>query len=312
MQLLQQLSFSLSLSFVRSNKILAESMYLLQKIFPKGEHGGGLSVTRPIPIRVNTSFLVFTKDKSHPTPLVLWNERLEYHIAQMINRYHGWTLYIDFTKASRQTCEFSVKDRSLFAVYNRKGNAGCSKFVLRIKKGYIYHRAKIRTSKKLVFFFLSNFFRAFSLPFFETSAESCFSNELSVQLFSYRRYNCSQVSRQQNISKPRSFRYKANAAFEIARNYATEIKGAAFAEKRAEWIFWQTFIILLPDGIELIDSISGKNKEKEKEKERKNNKTYAIERMAEFFDRFLDPIRGIGRQIKVPSGLNEQFHLDCS
>lgn len=89
MQLLQQLSFSLSLSFVRSNKILAESMYLLQKIFPKGEHGGGLSVTRPIPIRVNTSFLVFTKDKSHPTPLVLWNERLEYHIAQMINRYHG-------------------------------------------------------------------------------------------------------------------------------------------------------------------------------------------------------------------------------
>ena len=243
-------------------------MYLLQKIFPKGEHGGGLSVTRPIPIRVNTSFLVFTKDKSHPTPLVLWNERLEYHIAQMINRYHGWTLYIDFTKASRQTCEFSVKDRSLFAVYNRKGNAGCSKFVLRIKKGYIYHRAKIRTSKKLVFFFLSNFFRAFSLPFFETSAESCFSNELSVQLFSYRRYYCSQVSRQQNISKPRSFRYKANAAFEIARNYATEIKGAAFAEKRAEWIFWQTFIILLPDGIELIDSISGKNKERKRKRKR--------------------------------------------
>lgn len=90
MQLLQQLSLSLS-PYPRYPlfEILAESMYLLQKIFPKGEHGGGLSVTRPIPIRVNTSFLVFTKDKSHPTPLVLWNERLEYHIAQMINRYHG-------------------------------------------------------------------------------------------------------------------------------------------------------------------------------------------------------------------------------
>lgn len=91
MQLLQQLSFSLSLSFVRSNKILAESMYLLQKIFPKGEHGGGLSVTRPIHQfgSIPLSSRVFTKDKSHPTPLVLWNERLEYHIAQMINRYHG-------------------------------------------------------------------------------------------------------------------------------------------------------------------------------------------------------------------------------
>lgn len=89
MQLLQQLSFSLSLSFVRSNKILAESMYLLQKIFPKGEHG--LSVTRPIHQfgSIPLSSRVFTKDKSHPTPLVLWNERLEYHIAQMINRYHG-------------------------------------------------------------------------------------------------------------------------------------------------------------------------------------------------------------------------------
>lgn len=138
-----------------------------------------------------------------------------------------------------------------------KGNGSCSKFVLEIKARKnglaegINHRAKIRTSRKLGFRFLSSFRISFepaielSLTFLrvQTSAESCFPSAPLVQLFSSTllSYNCSQVSRQQNISKPRSFHYKANATFEIARNYATEIKDICGETNRVD--LWQTLII---------------------------------------------------------------------
>lgn len=144
-----------------------------------------------------------------------------------------------------------------------KGNGSCSKFVLEIKARKnglaegINHRAKIRTSRKLGFRFLSSFrisfepatchraFSLLSLTFLrvQTSAESCFPSAPLVQLFSSTllSYNCSQVSRQQNISKPRSFHYKANATFEIARNYATEIKDICGETNRVD--LWQTLII---------------------------------------------------------------------
>lgn len=184
-------------------------MYLLQKIFPKGEHGGGLSVTRPIHQfgSIPLSSRVFTKDKSHPTPLVLWNERLEYHIAQMINRYHGWTLYIDFTKASRQTCEFSVKDRSLFAVYNRKGNGGClarSLFFGSRKDIYIIERKYEHLRNLYSFFYrisfeLSLFFSSRLLPSraFRTSSRS---NSFLTDVTTVRKFRGNRISRSQEVS----------------------------------------------------------------------------------------------------------------
>lgn len=184
-------------------------MYLLQKIFPKGEHGGGLSVTRPIHQfgSIPLSSRVFTKDKSHPTPLVLWNEWLEYHIAQMINRYHGWTLYIDFTKASRQTCEFSVKDRSLFAVYNRKGNGGClarSLFFGSRKDIYIIERKYEHLRNLYSFFYrisfeLSLFFSSRLLPSRAFRARSR-SNSFLTDVTTVRKFRGNRISRSQEVS----------------------------------------------------------------------------------------------------------------
>ena len=112
---MQLLSTPLSLSLpLSANRVILcskqqdigsiDAPYLLQKIFPKGEQGDWVLYGR----YTNSGQYLFPRAYSQKTSRIwhLWRrcfrpERPEYHIAQMINRYHSWTLYTDFTKASR-------------------------------------------------------------------------------------------------------------------------------------------------------------------------------------------------------------------
>lgn len=142
--------------------------------------------------------------------------------------------------------------------------------------------------------FLSLFSESRLLPSRAFRAHHSSNSFLPILFFTLLSYNCSQVSRQQNISKPRSFHYKANATFEIARNYARD-QGHLRRNEPSGSLANFNYILLckllmILDGIKLMDSISNRGgkrrrrREREKEEHQRNRcdtcETCAIERMA--------------------------------
>lgn len=139
-----------------------------------------------------------------------------------------------------------------------KGNGSCSKFVLEIKARKnglaegINHRAKIRTSRKLGFRFLSSFrisfepatcHRAFShfspSPDFcrvvlseRTTRPTLFFPSFSSPCFltTVRKFRGNRISRSQEVSTIKQTRL--SKLHEITRQ-----RSRTFAEKRTEWIF---------------------------------------------------------------------------
>lgn len=116
-----------------------DAPYLLQKIFPKGEHGGW--VLRPVyqfrsiplPLRV------FTKDKSHLTPLadgvLEGTARVSYRIAQMINRYR---LNASYRLARESTSNFPFeRPRNINIEGGRRevGNGSSTRVCSRLTRG---------------------------------------------------------------------------------------------------------------------------------------------------------------------------------